>query len=101
MTKWFMAMYFMTTMIEYNAYLAMELLLFPIDLSIIVITLYSAIRLIVECLLWSADRAFPGWDPGLGVRFPSTRRQNRNKQRFDLSKHTRRRRRQKQYNRQW
>ena len=88
-------------MITHNAYLAMEMVFFPVDLSIIVITIYSAIRLIVEFLLWSSDRAFPGWDPGPGVRFPSTRRQNRVKPRFDPSQHTRRRRHRKQYNRQW
>ena len=88
-------------MIKYNAYLSMELFFFPIDLSIIVITLFSAIRLIVEFPLWSSDRAFPGWDPGPGVRFPSSRRQNRVKPRFDPSKHTRLRRHRKQYNRQW
>ena len=79
----------------------MELFFFPIDISIIVITLFFAIRLIVEFLLWSSDRAFPGWDPGPGVRFPSSRRQNRVKPRFDPSKHTRRRCHRKQYNRKW
>ena len=96
-----MATYFFSTMIKYNAYLAMEILFFPIDISIIVITLFYAIRLIVVFLLWSSDRAFPGWDPGPGVRFPSSRRQNRVNPRFDPSMHTRRRRHRKQYNRQW
>ena len=92
---------FISTMMRYNTYLSRELLFFPIDLTIIVITLFCAIRLIVELLLWFSDRAFPGWDPGPGVRVPSTRCQNRIKPRFDPLQHTRRRRHRKRYKRQW
>ena len=101
MTTWFGVAFIISTMIKYNTYLSREMLFFPIDLSIIVITLFSAIRLIVECLLWFSDRAFPGWDPGPGVRVPSTLRQNRIKPRFEPSQHTRRRRHRKRYKRQW
>ena len=92
MMMWIMGTYLISPLLEYNAYLAMEVLFFPIDLSFIVITTFATTRLIVVCLLCAADCAFPGWDPGSGVRFLSSRRQCRHKPRFDPSQHTQRRR---------
>ena len=79
----------------------MHIIYFPTDLAIVIITYLSAIRMVVELLLYSADSIFPVWDPGPSVRVTSSRYHLRLKPKFDLYDHFQSLRRQKRYNRQW
>ena len=60
-------------MVDENPYLLHQLLFFPVDVSIIVITYLTLIRLIVMSFFGIFDRVFPGWDPGIDTHTPSLR----------------------------
>ena len=60
-----------STLFDEHPYLLHQLLFFPVDVSIIVITYLNIIRLIVMSFFGLFDRVFQGWDPGSDTHTPS------------------------------
>ena len=87
MTIWFALTFFASNVVNGKTYLGMQMLCFPTNLAIIVIAYLSAIQLIVELLLYSADYIFSGWYPGPSVLVPSFRRHLRLKPKFNPHDH--------------
>jgi hypothetical protein len=63
-----------STMVDAHPMFTQQLLMFPIDVTIVVVFYISLIRLIVMSSLGLLDRLYPEWDPGLDARVPSLRR---------------------------
>ena len=62
-----------STLVNEYTSLFHQLLFFPVDVSVIVVTYLALIRLIVVSFFGIFDRLFPGWDPGPYQYNPSLR----------------------------
>ena len=62
-----------STLVDEYPSLFHQLLFFPVDVSVIVVTYLALIRLIVVSFFGIFDRVFPGWDPGPDHYNPSRR----------------------------
>ena len=67
MAIWFALTFLAWTGFNGRTYLEMQLICSLTDLTIIGIVYLSAIRMIVELLLYSANYIFPGWEPGPSI----------------------------------
>ena len=63
-----------STLVDEYPSLFHELIFFPLDVSVIVITYLTLIKLIFASFFGIFDRIFPGWDPGPDPHKPSLRR---------------------------
>ena len=88
------------TLVDEYLSLFYQLLFFPVDVSVIVITYLTLIRLIFVPFFGLFYRVFPGWDPGPDPYTPSLRRMLcRRLKHYPQDYHCNRC--QKRYNRQW
>ena len=87
-------------MVDAHPMFTQQLLMFPIDVTIVVVFYISLIRLIVMSSLGLLDRLYPEWDPGLDARVPSLRRMQRRRTVHNPLDHRWDHRR-KRYKRQW
>ena len=76
------------------------LLMFPFDVTIIVVFYLTLIRLIVVSIFGLLDLIYPKWDPGIDARRPSLRRTQRRRIKHNPFDHRWNHRR-KRYSRQW
>ena len=89
-----------STLVDEYPSLFHQLLFFPVDVSVIVVTYLALIRLIDVSFIGLFDRVFPGWDPGPDHYNPSLRCMLHRRPKHSPLDH-RWNRFQKRYNRQW
>ena len=64
-------------MVDAHPIFLQQLLMFPFDVTIIVVFYLTLIPLIVVSIFGLLDLIYPKWDPGIDAREPSLRRTQR------------------------
>ena len=89
-----------STLVDEYPFLFHQILFFPVDVSVIVVTYLALIRIIVVSFFGLFDRVLPGWDPSPDQYTPLRRCMLRRRPKNSPLDH-RWNRCQKRYNRQW